>query len=113
MDHLGRAKGFQEVRTFPRAACYHEKEVAGGGKQLRDSAEHLPTHAFYKTKPWALESENSEAQSQHQLARAVKLTRTSIVNIEAGRQKLLWRNPTRTTSLVLSSDLAIPRQSSA
>jgi transcriptional regulator with XRE-family HTH domain len=48
-------------------------------------------HAFYK----ALGSRIRElraAQSQEQLAKAVKLTRTSIVNIEAGHQKLLVHN---------------------
>jgi transcriptional regulator with XRE-family HTH domain len=54
---------------------------------VKDSAQ----HTFYK----ALGARIRELRgplSQEQLAKIVKLTRTSIVNIEAGRQKLLLHN---------------------
>ena len=48
-------------------------------------------HAFYKSLGARIR-EIRGVLSQDQLAKAVKLTRTSIVNIEAGRQKLLLHN---------------------
>jgi transcriptional regulator with XRE-family HTH domain len=54
---------------------------------VKDSAQ----HAFYKALGARIR-ELRGAQTQEQLARAVNLTRTSIVSIEAGRQKLLVHN---------------------
>ncbi len=56
-------------------------------RPLKNSTE----HAFYKALGARIR-ELRDAMSQEQLANAVSLTRTSIVNIEAGRQKLLLHN---------------------
>lgn len=55
---------------------------------MKDSAQ----HTFYKALGARIRELRGNNLSQEQLAKAVKLTRTSIVNIEAGRQKLLLHN---------------------
>jgi transcriptional regulator with XRE-family HTH domain len=47
---------------------------------------------FYKTLGARIRELRGSKLSQEELARSVKLTRTSIVNIESGRQKLLVHN---------------------
>lgn len=52
----------------------------------------LAQHTFYKNLGARIREVRGAKLSQEQLAAAVDLTRTSIVNIESGRQKLLVHN---------------------
>jgi transcriptional regulator with XRE-family HTH domain len=57
-------------------------------KSVRDSAQ----QTFYKALGARIREIRGSKLSQEQLAKAADLSRTSIVNIESGRQKLLVHN---------------------
>jgi transcriptional regulator with XRE-family HTH domain len=74
--------------------------------QVQDLAQRI----FYKSLGARIRELRGSNLSQEQLARAVSLTRTSIVNIESGRQKLLLHNLFRIAEVlcVRPADLISP-----